>query len=273
MSRPVVSALVVTYQTGPRLRECLHALLGDGQVSEIVVVDNGNPPREADWLDAKAAEGGKLRLTRPRQNLGFGMACNLAAHEATGNLLLFINPDAVMKRGSVAALVQAGAGRKAPWLVGGRIFDLSGRELRGCRRRKLTLARALGLGRWTLDHKPEPDGPVEVDAVSGAFFMMSKTQFLGLDGGFDTGYFLHVEDVDLCRRVQEAGGTVVYQPGAGALHYGATSAVPARTVARHKARSLKRYFRKFARNPLDRLANLVLLPLIAWAVEARARKT
>lgn len=273
MSRPIVSALVVTYHTGPRLRECLYALLGDGQVSEIVVVDNGNPPREAEWLDAKAAEGGKLRLSRPRENLGFGMACNLAAREATGNLLLFINPDAVMKRGSVAALVQAGANRKAPWLVGGRIFDLAGRESRGCRRRKLTLARALGLGRWTLDQTPEPTEPVEVDAVSGAFFMMAKTQFLGLEGGFDTGYFLHVEDVDLCRRVQEAGGTVVYQPKAGALHYGATSDASPGDVARHKARSLKRYFRKFARNPLDRLANLLVLPMLEWAVVRRARRT
>lgn len=268
--RPFVSAITVTYHTGLRLRDGLYALLFDPQVSQLVIVDNGNPPADQAWLDELAARhADRIRLIRPRENLGFARACNLGAREAVGNLLLYVNPDAVMKRGSVAAMLAASSGQPVPWLVGGKIFGLDGREQRGARRRELTLLRAIGIGRWTLEDTAEPDGPVPVGAVSGAFFMMAKQPFLMLDGGFDDAYFLHVEDVDLCRRVREAGGAVIYQPAAGALHYGSTSDVPGETVAAHKAESLRYYFRKFARGPVARLANLLLLPVMSWAVKRR----
>ncbi|MEL6388091.1 MAG: glycosyltransferase family 2 protein [Pseudomonadota bacterium] len=270
-NKPVITAVMVTYHTGPRLRDSLNALVFDPQVSEIVIVDNGNPEADQAWLDGFAGgHATRVKLVRPRENLGFGRACNLGAREARGNLLLFINPDAVMKRGSVKAMVEASAGKPVPWLVGGKIFGPDGREQRGARRRELTLMRALGLSRWTLEKLPEPDSPIPVDAISGAFFMMAKQQFLMLDGGFDGAYFLHVEDIDLCRRVREAGGTVIYQPAAGALHYGSTSGMPSAEVASLKADSLTYYFRKFARSPLAKLANLAVLPAMAWAVKRRS---
>lgn len=268
--RPRVSAIVVSYRTGPRLRDCLHALASDPQIAETVLVDNGNAATDEAWIDAFTARNAKTKLVRPKQNLGFSRAANLGAREAGGNLLLFINPDAVIRRGSIAAMLEAAAGQPAPWIVGGKIFGMDGREQRGARRNDLTLARAIGLGRWTLETTPPPDGPVPVDCISGAFFLMAKHQFLMLDGGFDEGYFLHVEDIDLCRRAREAGGTVIYQPRAGALHDGATSDVPNTEVAAHKAASLKRYFRKFARGPMSRMANALLLPLMAWAAKRRA---
>lgn len=265
MNRPATSAIVVSYRTGPRLRDSLHALKSDPEIDEIVLVDNGNPPGDAAWIDGFASATPQLVLIRPGDNLGFGRAANLGARRASGGQLVFINPDAMIRRGSVSALAAARDGQSSPCLVGGRIFGLDGREQRGARRRELSWATALGLKRWTLDTAPPPDGPVAMPVVSGAFFAMTKADFLGL-GGFDEGYFLHVEDVDLCRRVREAGGAVVYQPAAGALHFGATSDAPSGVVQAHKADSLTRYFRKFARGPLDQGLNALLLPLLAWYV-------
>lgn len=265
MSLPATSAVVVTYRTGQRLRDCLYALKSDPEIAEIVLVDNGNPPEDAAWIDHFAANCPELKLRRPGENLGFGKACNLGAREAGGELLVFVNPDAMIRRDSVSALWEAGKDQPSPWLVGGRIFGVDGVEQRGGRRRALGWLTALGLKRWTLEREALPVGPVPMPVVSGAFFAMPRADFLDL-GGFDERYFLHVEDVDLCRSVQAAGGAVIYQPRAGVLHYGATSDAPSAEVARHKADSLAWYFRKWAKGPIDHALNAVLIPLLRWWV-------
>jgi GT2 family glycosyltransferase len=107
-----------------------------------------------------------------------------------------------------------------------------------------------------------------VGAITGAFFLILREDYEKL-GGFDEAYFLHVEDVDLCRRAIEAGGSVTYQPRAGALHYSHTSDAPRGRVQAHKVVSLKRYFRKFAKTPGEKLATALLVPLIGLAMRLR----
>ena len=113
-----------------------------------------------------------------------------------------------------------------------------------------------------------PDGPVPMAAVSGAFMYLSRQGFERL-GGFDEEYFLHVEDLDLCRRAEMEGGAVIFTPHAGALHYGATSGAHARVIERHKARGLARYFRKFARPGAGALLASLVAPLFAPLFEGR----
>ena len=268
------SAIVVTYQTGPRLKECLYAFVSDPDVQEVIIVDNGNPPDMVSWLEGFTTKRGRVKLVSGQGNIGFGAGVNLGAEQASGEYILIINPDAVLRRGSVEALRAAAEDLSEPWIVGGRIFNLRGREERGPRRRKLTLWRALtsflGFNTWTLEQTPAPENPIPIDAISGALFLMPKAGFQALDG-FDEGYFLHVEDVDLCWRCWEAGGQVIYQPNAGALHYGATSEVPSKTVARHKADGLARYFRKTATGPFHRLCIELALPFIRLALLTKAR--
>jgi GT2 family glycosyltransferase len=100
---------------------------------------------------------------------------------------------------------------------------------------------------------PLPHGASAVGAVSGALMAMRRSDFEAI-GGFDEGYFLHVEDIDLCRRAEEAGWSVVFVPGPHGVHLRSTSDADPRAVARHKARGAARYFRKFARGPLERTA-------------------
>lgn len=272
MSR--VSAIIVSYNTGPRLKECLYALVSDPEVDEVVLVDNGNPDAMTEWMQAFAAARDSVHLLRGHGNVGFGAGVNLGAKAASGNTFLIINPDAVLRRGSVAALQEAASSLEPPWIIGGKIFDLRGREERGPRRRELTLWRALtsfmGVNTWTLERMMPPEGPIEMDVISGAFFLTTKESFEALNG-FDEGYFLHVEDIDLCVRCRRAGGTVLYQPKAGALHYGSTSDAPSRVVAQHKADSFARYFRKRVRGPIHKLITEAMLPFIRAALLARAR--
>ena len=269
MSRPAVSAIVVSFNTGPRLKECLYALTSDPDVSEIILVDNGNPDAMQSWIAGFVQKRPDVTIVSGQGNIGFGAAVNLGRNRAGGPHLLIINPDAVLRRNSVSGMQAAAADCMEPWIIGGKTFDLYGREERGPRRRELTLWRAvtslLGWNTWTLEAAPAPSDPVDMPVISGAFFLTSATSMSQLDG-FDEGYFLHVEDVDLCRRCRAAGGRVIYDPRSGALHYGSTANAPGAVVAGHKADSLARYFRKFASGPVEKMTVAVMMPLMRAAM-------
>lgn len=265
-----VSAVTVTYRTGPRLRDCLYALKADPEIDEIIIVDNGNDDAEDAFIRRFVETTPGARHVENRRNLGFGTAANIGAREAAGSHLLFINPDAVIRWKSVSAMIEAGEGQPSPLIVGGKIFGPDGKEQRGGRRRKLTLMRVFAPSTWGMEKEPPPDGPIEVGAVSGGFFLSPRADFLSL-GGFDENFFLHVEDVDLCRRAADAGGSVIYQPEAAALHYGQTSDAPNLFVEAHKAAGFKRYFVKHARGPLAKLGAHTLGSLIAQFIVTRAR--
>lgn len=279
-----VSAIVVTYHTGPSLFDCLAALIDEAAIDEVVLVNNGNPFETLEQVEERWGGSPKLKVTGAGQNRGFAAGVNLGAASARGDRLLVINPDAVLQPGSITAFEVALAGAAEPAIVGGKIFGQDGKEQRGGRRRRLTMRSAaatfLGLS-WlrvlnpafvniNRNTEPEPDGPVPMDAVSGALMYMSASSFRRL-GGFDEGYFMHVEDLDLCRRAEADGGSVIYTPFASALHFGATSDAPRLFVEKHKGAGFSRYFIKFAETPGEKLGARVLGPVIAFLLAMRAR--
>jgi GT2 family glycosyltransferase len=218
------------------------------------------------------------------QNRGFAAGINLGVATASGDRLLVINPDAVLQPGSIAAFEFAMARAAEPAIVGGKIVGTDGVEQRGGRRRRLTMRSAaatfFGLS-WlralnpafvsiNRNTEPEPAGPVPMDAVSGALMYMSASSFRRL-GGFDAGYFLHVEDLDLCRRAEADGGSVIYTPHASVLHFGATSDAPSLFVERHKGAGFNRYFHKYAETPSEKVVARMLGPAIAVLLVMRAR--
>lgn len=263
---PGIAAIVVTYHSGPVLKECLYALCMLDSISELIIVNNGNTPEVVDWLTEFAGNQKTRRceLLDGHGNVGFARGINLGAKAALSECLLIINPDAVLHYKSLPALEAARQTGTAPCLVGGKLYYASGNEQRGGRRELLTLPRALisfsGLSKLEgvipafrdlhREHDPEPDGPVPMPVVSGALCYISAADYWSVEG-LDEGYFLHVEDIDICRRVGEAGGQVIYTPLAGALHYGSTSKVSASFVEWNKAKGLSRYFRKFAKSQLE----------------------
>ena len=269
MSPLSISAVVVSYHTGARLKECVFALLADPDVAELILVDNGNPAQMQAWLEEIARSRIEIQLLSGHGNIGVGAGINLGVASAKGPHILVINPDAVLRWQSLPGLQSVAENLSTPWIVGGRIYNLAGHEERGPRRRELTLWRAvtsmLGWNKWTLEKTPAPDAPIEMPVISGAFFLTSKDSLAALNG-FDEGYFLHVEDIDLCRRCREAGGIVMYDPRAGALHYGSTSDASSAVVSGHNADSLERYFRKFASGTLERTFVGLVMPVMRLAM-------
>jgi len=266
MRQPVTAcAIIVSYRTGAPLHASLAALAEVGGLSQIIIADNGNPASEEAALDAFAAADRRVLILRGQGNVGFAAACNLAAKRASAAILVFCNPDVVLRPAAVEQLSAALAGAPPPAIIGGDLRDEAGRPERGSRRERLTLWRAFvafsGLSRlerlapifrdFNRHTDALPDAAIPVGAVSGALMAMRRADFEAL-GGFDEGYFLHVEDLDICRRADGAGWRVLFTPGPHGVHKRSTSDVARSEIARHKARSMARYFKKFARGPIER---------------------
>ncbi|WP_298913354.1 glycosyltransferase family 2 protein [uncultured Algimonas sp.] len=276
--KPRISVVMVSYRTGPALLDAVRAIGADPDIAELIVVDNGNSAADRVALLGTAQTTGKARLLQGHGNVGFARACNYGARLAGGDYLLFLNPDAVVEHGAACKLVEAGRDCARPWIAGALILDAQGREQRGARRGALTVVSALagftglhrlpGLPSIHRHAEPMPVGPVPMPTVSGAAMMMNRMGFEAV-GGFDEGYFLHVEDIALCRTVRQAGGTVLFVPGARVMHHGATSDVAHWRVERHKLRGFLRYFRTAGPGAGPLIATVLLAPLIAGAITGR----
>jgi N-acetylglucosaminyl-diphospho-decaprenol L-rhamnosyltransferase len=275
MTVPGISAIMVSFRTGPVLLDAIETLLTDPEIAELILVDHDNPAEIRAHLDEVAQENARLKLIRTNENLGFAKGCNLGAVAATSDWLFFINPDAKAETGAAGKLVRALSGQQEPAIAGARILNKDGTEQRGARRRLLTLWTAmanftglaqLGLAqRFGMETEPLPDHVIAVPAISGAAFAMSAEGFRAL-GGFDEGYFLHVEDVDLCRRA----ATVLFVPDAVIHHVGGTSRKSRFFVEFEKAKSFLRYFWKFNTGIVGRITTLLAAPFLLAAIMLRA---
>ena len=280
-ARRTVSVVMVVYMTGQALAKSLDCVLADRAVDELVVVDNGSAPEDEQRLRNLAASNPRVRLLTGQGNVGFAKGANLGARAAKGDRLVFLNPDAFLQPGCVAELVREIDGRPAPCIVGGRVLNVDRTEQRGGRRGDITLVSALlslsrlsqrfsGLKTYEVHWEGEtpPDRAVAVPTISGACFAMRASDFRSV-GGFDEGFFLHVEDVDLCWRVREQGGEVLFHPKAEVIHIGGTSHSSPLKVEFHKGVGLARYFRKRANSIGQHLLAWLLSPVIVGTALVR----
>src|SRR6185312_6359555 len=218
------------------------------------------------------AQDGRFRLIANAANRGFGPACNQGAAGTCGDALLFLNPDCLIDADTIGALRAIADADRSIGLLGVDVRTPDGAPARGNRRRDPTLRRSVmtmsGLARlesrWPMfagvEMPAQGDVAVgRVDAVSGACMFVPRAAFERV-GGFDEAYFLHVEDLDLCRRIRDGGAVVAIANGVRVVHaQGSSSRHRPVFVAAHKRRGMWRYFMKYdaaARNPL--------LRAIAW---------
>jgi GT2 family glycosyltransferase len=274
-THPTISIIMVSYFTGPVLERSIAAVLAQTVPCELVLVDNGNPPEVTEQLKHQSLADHRLTFLTGHGNVGFSKGCNLGAKAARGEYLLFLNPDSLLPDGALERLLVHAAALPRPCLIGARLLDGQGRDQRGCRRALLTpktaLIEALHLHRLfprerlNYHEEPVPERLTPIPAISGAFMFLAAADFWRING-FDEGYFLHVEDLDLCWRFRQAGGKIYFAPDIVVTHIGGTSKATSAFIEKHKAAGFKRYFKM---NFKDSFSKLLFL-FIAVAIDIRA---
>jgi N-acetylglucosaminyl-diphospho-decaprenol L-rhamnosyltransferase len=272
-----VDAVVVNYNSGAWLTTCVEGLLAE-KVASVVVVDNGSTDDSLRRLDESGLATTVIRAPR---NLGYGGGANLGVAASRSQYVLVCNPDLTLSQGALKACCRRLDGDGSIGIVGPMLRDLDG-HVYPSGRDFPTIGDSLGHGflglfwggnPWTRRYRrigADQHVTRAADWVSGACFVARRVAFDSV-GGFDEGYFMYVEDVDLCWRLRRAGWEVWYEPGAEAVHEQGTSTslAPYRMLVAHH-RSLMRFARRSASGN-DRLllplvgVGLVLRLLLAWA--------
>ena len=259
-----VAAVIVNYRTPGETAIAAAAVAGSAPEAEVVVVDNASGDRVAEAL-AREAPG--ARLVEESVNRGYGAACNRGARETDRPYLLFLNSDAVVGPGAVAALADAldrDAGLAA---VGPRLRNPDGSLQKSIRRLPTPwriFCESAGLaflsgGRAPLEGhtatRQDHTWAREVEALMGAALLVRRAAFEEA-GGFDEAFFLYAEETDLMARWRERGWRLFYEPGAEVVHAGGRSGGDRLFGQLHA--SLVRYARKHHGRAAARLAGLVL---------------
>ena len=256
---PSVDAVVVTYNSARTIQGCLRALVDIPQI-EAFVVDNASSDETV-----ALASSLPVRVERLIENRGFSYGNNVGMRLGRAPFVLFLNPDATIDQESLRKLVDAFKDDETA-IVAPRILNTDGSvsfSLRRFPRLRSTFAQALFLHRlfprasWT-DEVVRDVRAYEVsgspDWVSGAC-MLVRREMLSRVGGWDSGFFLYGEDIDLCRRVRRAGGDICFVPDAIARHEGGASG-PRAALMPVLAASRIRYAQKHQRPVVRELERL-----------------
>ena len=256
-----IAAIVVTHCSESTIDDCLARLRAADGVAAIRVVDNASEDDTMAVVQRHAAADPRVRFVANPDNPGFAAACNQGAADIGDDAawLAFVNPDCLVEPGALARLREHARRLDGNALLGADLVGEDGARDRAARRRDPDFAGMLRRpGSSRLDVAFDPTRVLQqVDAASGALMLLPRALFERV-GGFDTGYRLHAEDLDLCRRVRDAGGMVAVANDVQVLHLrGVSSRARPAFVEWHKHRGLWRYFRKFEaarRGPLTRAA-------------------
>ena len=244
---PTLRLVVVTYSPGDSLPTFLSSLAAATTCPyEVVLADNGSTDGAPE-----AAVGPGVRLLRTGGNLGYGTAANAGAAGFDGEWLVVANPDVEWRPGSLDVLLEAAQRWPRAGCLGPAIRTPDGR-LYPSARAFPSLGRGIGHAvfgwwwpgnPWTRSYRAETGSPVEGTTgwLSGSCMLLRREAFDAV-GGFDPSYFMYCEDMDLCRRLAEAGWTNVYVPSAVITHQGghATSRAAGPMLREHH-RALYRY--------------------------------
>lgn len=241
-----VAVVIVLHNSAATLRDCLEALLAQPALAEVVLVDNAS---EDGWR-AQLPDDPRLGRVLNPDNRGFSTACNQGAAATRSPWLLFLNPDCLLPDGALMELLDVAQARGGAGLLGAQLLEADGLLQAAARRWAPTPDRLLG-GRVDLPLPPWSEQPTlapefePLEAISGALMLIPRRLFEALQG-FDEGYRLHCEDLDLCRRVRQSGAWVGIAPRVRVVHHkGTSSRRRPLWVELHKHLGMWRYFRKF----------------------------
>lgn len=251
-----LSIVIVNWNVRELLQKLLTSLSKNvsGISSEIVVIDNASQDGSVEMLRSQFSH---ITFIENKENVGFGRACNQGVRVTTGEYILFLNPDTFVIDTSIVDFVSWFRIHPRAGIAGGLVKNSDGSTQRSLRRFPTFLDQIMVLLKlsfffpksrvWNhylatdLDYNCEQ----QVDQVLGGFLCIKRSVGERV-GFFDEQFFLWYEEVDLCKRVHEAGYEIWHVPSISVVHHGGKSFGQQRAVWKQSVmnRSIMHYARK-----------------------------
>jgi GT2 family glycosyltransferase len=223
----VIDVVIVNWNAGEQLRECVSSLLTYAEqiLGKIIVVDNGSSDQSVMMLPKHPL----VELVLLKENVGFASGCNAGAAVSSSPYVLFLNPDAAVYQNTLQQaydFMQNPVNQKVG-ILGVQLLDENGHVARSCSRfpsAARCFAQSVGLDKW----RPATGSAMAewdhlnnrvVDQVIGAFFLVRRPLFAQLQG-FDERFFVYYEEVDFAYRAAQAGYRSYYLADTSAFHLG-----------------------------------------------------
>jgi N-acetylglucosaminyl-diphospho-decaprenol L-rhamnosyltransferase len=241
---PAIDVAIVNWNTAEAALTAARAYLAsEGVDVKVTIVDNYSRPEQRELLRQGCPEN--VRLDLSDENLGYGRAANWVLQASGGELVCVSNADVLPEPGALAALAGVARGESKVGMVGpvfGGDTDRYHAALPG------TATMLVRIFAGAFGERPQPSpavgAVVEVGQPSGACFVVRRDTWEEL-GGFDEGFFLWYEDVDLAKRLHDAGNRNLIVGSAHVGHAGAKAFVQIdrREQQAIRLRSVERYIR------------------------------
>lgn len=246
-----LSIAIVSWNTRDLLAECLSSIyaLPPAARFEVIVVDNGSSDGSGTMVRKQYPQ---VLLIENAENPGFAVANNQAIERSSGQMVLLLNPDTVVQRDALDALLTFMDSVPDAGAAGSMLLNPDGTLQVSC-----APAPTLGRELWRLAHLDRlypvalypmerwpTDRPRAVDTAQGASLIVRRA-VIDTVGGLDETYFMYSEEVDWCERIRAARWRIYWVPQSRLVHYGGQST---RQVAGEMFLQLYRakiqYFRK-----------------------------
>ena len=242
-----LSVVIVNYNTKELLKKCVESVKSTFSEAEIIVVDNASTDKSEELI--KALDVMHILL---EENLGFSKANNIGLKEATGDAVLFLNPDTVVKQNTLKRCLEFLEKNPYAGAVGCKVVLPDGKLDKACKRKFPTpfnsfctifkISKVFPRLGYNLSHLDD-SGVYEVDCLVGAF-MMCPVNLIKKINGFDEDFFMYGEDIDLCLRIKKEGLKIWYLGDCEIVHVKGASGKKSKKAKEAFYDSMSIYYKK-----------------------------
>jgi len=252
-----VSIIIVNFNGIEHIPSCLNSIYKfNSEQYEIIIVDNASNDGSVEYLQKNYPD---VKLIINKENQGFAAGNNLGARYASGKYILLLNNDTLLL-GTINGVVELFEEHDELGVVGIKMLGQGGEYRFSCGYfpsplRLIKFSTIYKKSGFFRDGKfpANPKAFYPVDWIEGSFLLTSRSLWNRLDG-LDENYFMYMEDVDYCRRIQQLGYKTVYFPNVSYIHYGGFT----NTRNYMLIEGIMRYHDKFSGTTISFLVNMIL---------------